>query len=84
MVQFNYSLTRKHRWDHGSDHLDTTEREEASEGPARHRQNETLDEKLLDQPPLARPERRPDGNLLFANRGACEQQVRYIAACDQK
>jgi len=83
-VQFNDGFTRKHCRDHGRDHLDATVCKEASEDATRHRQNEALHEKLADKPPSARAERRPDGNLFFADCGACEQQVRHIAACDQK
>jgi hypothetical protein len=59
-------------------------REEQPDRATREAENHAFDQQLPHDPPAARPERRPDGQLLPAAQAARQQQVRDVRARDEE
>jgi len=72
------------RRNHGDEGLEPAPGHERAEGGASQGQNEAFDQELAHEPPAARAQGGPDGELLLARGGPGEEEIGHVAAADEQ
>ena len=83
-IKANLAGSRQHSGQERESRLRAGDGEQKSDGSARTGEKRALREKLADHAPLARPQRRANGELARPADGAREQEVRDVRARDQQ